>query len=95
MYGYLSQFQTSSNSENSFPKLCFVVQSVVAPDDDGDDVVEAAVLAAVGAGGAAQATNMAAPTIAKSGMMTETVILLLHSQNCYHKIAITKLLSQY
>ena len=37
------------------------------PKDDGDDVVEAGVHAAVGAGGAAQATIMAAPTIAKSG----------------------------
>ena len=49
-------------------KLCFVVTSVVAPDDDGDDVVEAALLAAVGAGDPAQATVMAASAVAQSGM---------------------------
>ena len=48
---------------------------IVIPDDDddGDDVVEAGVHAAVGAGGAAEATIMAAPTIAESGMKTEAV----------------------
>ena len=48
--------------------LCFVVTSVVVPDDDGDDVVEAVLLAAVGAGDPAQTPVMAASAVAKSGM---------------------------
>ena len=42
--------------------------SVVEPGDDGDDAVEAALLVAVGAGDPTQATVMAAPTVAQSGM---------------------------
>ena len=60
------------------------MSSVVIPDDDddGDDVVEAGVHAAVGAGGAAEATIMVAPTIAESGMKTEAVIF--SPQICFH-----------
>merc|ERR1712012_560882 len=52
------------------------VTSVVVPDDDGDDVVEAALLAAVGAGGPAQATVMAASTVAKSDAVHGAPLLL-------------------
>ena len=67
MFGYLCLNFKHLATLKIVSQSCVSLCSVVVPDDDGDDVVEAAVLAAVGAGGAAQATNMAAPTIAKSG----------------------------